>query len=127
MADTQKLPEESAFTVQSVAGGQDAQQEPRALADAYVAAIWYSAMRAYDHDGIGERDDDAAIADLAQSINALRHPTSDAASEAQLLAKLGSDEMVEAVQDCGPIGCCSINDKSAREILSTVSDALKEK
>ncbi len=57
----------------------DTQQEPSALADAYVAAIWYSAMNAYDHDGIGEHDDDAAIADLAQSINALRHPTSDAA------------------------------------------------
>ena len=50
---------------------------PTALAtdelDEYgVAAIWYSAINAYDHDGIGERDDDAAIADLKHSIAALR-------------------------------------------------------
>lgn len=36
-----------------------------------VAAIWYSAIRAYTHDDIGEQDDQAAIDDLGISIAAL--------------------------------------------------------
>ena len=40
--------------------------------DAYIAAIWHSALNAYDHDGEGERDDEAAIADLGQSLATLR-------------------------------------------------------
>lgn len=42
------------------------------LDEATAAAIWHNAMNAYDHDGIGERDDDAAIADLMDSIKSLR-------------------------------------------------------
>jgi hypothetical protein len=49
-----------------------------------------------------------------------------AASEARLLARLGDDDMVEDVQDCGPIGCCSIiSAASAKDILTAIADRLK--
>lgn len=38
------------------------------MGDATIAAIWHSAFKAFDHDGEGERDDAAAIADLKQSL-----------------------------------------------------------
>ena len=41
------------------------------LDEAMVAAIWHSALNAYEHDGEGELDDEAAIADLMQALRAL--------------------------------------------------------
>lgn len=37
-----------------------------------------------------------------------------------------TDAIVEAIKDCGPIGCCNIGDKEAREILSAVLTMLRE-
>ena len=73
--------------------------------------------------GLRVADDIAAQPDwMDKYISAHRQ-----ASEVRMISKLQSEEARERIQDCGPIGCCSISDKAADEILASVVEMLGEK
>ena len=88
-------------------------------ADRIAAAKWLASAGA-DNWGLC---DDVLIgkADDYPSVQAF------AAHRAAILAELEtpSVEMVESVEDCGPIGCCSISDKAATEIIQAIAAHLK--